>query len=789
MVFPLQWPQEALISVSMRFLNQLPVVPNGIKSSVSQFMAHVHGSVNEISKSYLLNDRRHNYTTPKSYLELINLYVKILTAKHEELEAKMSRLENGLEKLRVTAAQVNDLKAQLAGQEIELTKKNDEADKLIQIVGIETEKVSVEKIYADEEKLKVNRINIEVAGKQKDCEADLMKAEPALVAAQHALNTLTKANLTELKSFGSPPPAVINVTAAVMVLLSPMGKIPKDRSWLKAKIMMSKVDAFLDNLVTYDKEHIHPNIITALEPYLRDREFNPEFIQSKSAAAAGLCSWVINIVTFFEVYCDVEPKRKALEEANAELIFAKEKLELVKLKVLDLEAALQKLTDDYQRAIDEKVRCQSEADSTAKTIQLANRLVGGLASEKIRWSDSVMRFREQAKMLPGDVLLVASFISYLGCFTKQYRVELFERKWLPYLKKLPKPIPLSLGYIGANVLSLLTDDALIAQWNNEGLPSDNMSTENATILTNSVKWPLIIDPQLQGIKWIKNRYLESLVVIRLGERNYLDIIEECVAQGKKLLIENLDEDIEPVLDPLLGRTLIKKGKAIKIGDKEIEYSPLFKLFLHTKLANPHYKPELQAQTTLINFTVTRQGLEDQLLAEVVKADRPDLEEQKADLTRQQNEYKILLKTLEDDLLMRLSSAGDNILSDSALVENLEHTKKTAADIEIKVTEAKKTSFEIDKAREFYRPAAARASVLYFILNDLYKISPIYQFSLKAFSVVFQVAIERATEAEDVKSRVINLTDCITYSVFMYTTRGLFECDKLIFTAQMAFQVF
>jgi dynein heavy chain len=93
----------------------------------------------------------------------------------------------------------------------------------------------------------------------------------------------------------------------------------------------------------------------------------------------------------------------------------------------------------------------------------------------------------------------------LGCFTKQYRLELFERKWLPYLKKLPKPIPLSLGYIGANVLSLLTDDALIAQWNNEGLPSDNMSTENATILTNSIKWPLMIDPQLQGIKWIKNR--------------------------------------------------------------------------------------------------------------------------------------------------------------------------------------------------------------------------------------------------------------------------------------------
>merc|ERR1719350_2647059 len=257
---------------------------------------------------------------------------------------------------------------------------------------------------------------------------------------------------------------------------------------------------------------------------------------------------------------------------------------------------------------------------------------------------------------------------------------------------------------------------------------------------------------------------------------YLDTVEKCITEGSVLLIENMPEDVEPVLDPLLGRQLIKKGKAIKMGDKEVEYHPKFQLFLHTKIANPHYKPELQAQTTLINFTVTRTGLEDQLLAEVVKADRPDLEEQKAALTRQQNEYKILLKSLEDDLLSRLSNAGDDILSDSALVINLENTKLTAGEIEIKVAEAKKTSFEIDRAREFYRPAAARASVLYFILNDLYKINPIYQFSLKAFTVVFHVAIERAEVAEDVKTRVVNLTDCITYSVFMYTTRGLFECD-------------
>lgn len=102
----------------------------------------------------------------------------------------------------------------------------------------------------------------------------------------------------------------------------------------------------------------------------------------------------------------------------------------------------------------------------------------------------------------------------------------------------------------------------------------------------------------------------------------------------------------------------------------------------------------------------------------------------AELTRQQNDFKIALKKLEDSLLLRLSSAQGNFLGDPELVQNLETTKKTALEISEKVSEAKKTESEINAARELYRPAAARASLLYFILNDLCKINPIYQFSLK-----------------------------------------------------------
>ena len=154
----------------------------------------------------------------------------------------MERLEGGLEKLKSTAAQVDDLKEKLKAQEVELKQKNEDADALIEKVGVEQEKVGAEKEIADEEEKKVAKINTDVTKKQKDCETDLAKAEPALKAAEAALNTLNKANLTELKSFGKPPPAVVNVTAAVMVLCAPSNKIPKDRGWNNSKIMMGKVN-------------------------------------------------------------------------------------------------------------------------------------------------------------------------------------------------------------------------------------------------------------------------------------------------------------------------------------------------------------------------------------------------------------------------------------------------------------------------------------------------------------------------------------------------------------------
>uniref|UniRef100_A0A674H6Q3 Dynein axonemal heavy chain 17 n=1 Tax=Taeniopygia guttata TaxID=59729 RepID=A0A674H6Q3_TAEGU len=774
-----EWPEDALVSVSSRFLEETPDIEPEVKASISQFMSFVHTSSKEMSKTYLAVERRYNYTTPKTFLEQIKLYQNLLADKRSTLSASIDRLEKGLMKLRSTASQVDDLKAMLAVQEIELKQKNEDTDKLIHVVGVETEKVSKEKAIADEEELKVEM----VAEKQRACASDLAEAEVVLSAAREALDTLNKYNLTELKSFGAPPPEVVNVMAAVLILTAENGKIPKDKSWTAGKVKIGKADTFLASLKNYDGENIPEACLKAFEPYRNDPAFNPEFIKSKSTAAAGLCSWCLNMVRFYEVHCTVKPKRQAVADADAELAEAQARLSRIKSKIVALNENLATLTAQFEKATAEKIKCQQEADETNKVITLANRLVGGLASENIRWAESVEQLREQEKTLCGDVLLVSAFVSYIGYFTKKYRAELLEKHWLPFLQGQSMPIPITPDL---DPLSLLTDSADMAAWNNQGLPSDRTSTENAAILCSTQRWPLLVDAQLQGGKWIKNKYGEDLQIVRLGQKRYLDIIAQAVSEGQTLLIEDIGETIEAVLDPLLGRTF--KGRYIRIGDKEVEYNQQFRLILHTRCFNPHYKPEVQAQCTLINFLVTREGLEDQLLAAVVARERPDLEALKASLTKSQNEFKIKLKELEDSLLARLSAAGGDFLRDTALVENLEITKRTAKEIEEKVKEAKVTEVQINVARENYRPAAERASLLYFILSDLCKINPIYQFSLKAFNGVFEKAIQRAVPSDDTRQRVINLTDQITYSVYVYTAQGLFERDKLIFLAQVAFQV-
>ena len=260
---------------------------------------------------------------------------------------------------------------------------------------------------------------------------------------------------------------------------------------------------------------------------------------------------------------------------------------------------------------------------------------------------------------------------------------------------------------------------------------------------NSIRYPLLVDPQLQAIFWLKKREGAMLQIGRLGQGDLIKRLLRSIENGDAFLIENMGESIDPSLMPIISRTSIKRGtrKYIQIGDTEVEISPNFRLYLHTKLSNPHYPPEIQAETTLVNFSVTQQGLEEQLLALVVRFERPDLAAQRSALIMQQNLFTIRVKQLEDNILMRLADAKGDITEDRALIEELELSKAISDAIAIKLVESKVTSKKIISTSEEYRPVARRGALLFFVMNNLHKIHTYYMFSLSSFVEFFLRGIQ------------------------------------------------
>jgi len=476
-----------------------------------------------------------------------------------------------------------------------------------------------------------------------------------------------------------------------------------------------------------------------------------------------------------------------LAEALEQLAAANTKLQEVTDQVAQLEAQLAELEAEFDRVMKEKEDTVAEAERMAKKMEMAQRLIAALASENVRWTESVAMLKAQSSLLPGDCLVAASFVSYVGAFNNQFRETLMNSKFMPYIKDAG--IDLS---DNADPVSLLADDAMIALWNSESLPSDRVSTENGCIITTCARWPLMIDPQLQGIVWVKDREAKNnLLVMRLGQKGMMDKVERAVEGGQPVLIENMQESMEAAMLPVMARQYIRKARKIlvKLGDKEVEVHKDFKLVLHTKLGNPHYPPEIQAETTLVNFTVTESGLEDQLLARVVRKERPDLEEQKAALIKQQNEFKIKLNEIEESLLHQLATAEGDLTENIELIENLEESKRVSTDIAEKAKIASQTEIEINIAREEYRSVASRSAMLFFMLNNLFRIHKLYLFSLAAFVVVFERAIDKCeTDESSLKERLHGLIENITFVVWHFARRGMFEAHKLIVVTQLTFLI-
>jgi len=825
------WPEEALLSVAGKFLEDIEMQSDEVRDAIVKFMPFSFKTVNEASSLIFEMERRYVYTTPKSFLELIKLFKVMHDKKKNELEEAKEKYETGVIKLKQTGEVVSKLEEELKESSVVVEEKKREADAQAEVVGKEKTKVEAENEKANKEAEECARIKAIVEKESEKVNKELEQALPLVEKAKEALKGLDVKDFQELKVLKTPPKDVENVFFCVLNLLAGVEpSVPVDKNfklkvenvWKAAVNVQANPKQFLQTLNDFkekiDQDLVRDQNFKAIRSIINQPTFTPENLTKKSKAAGGVCSWLLNITKYYDVTVEVEPLKQAVRDATQQLQEANEKKEAVDALVAKLQAELSVLEADFQKAMDEKNAAEAEAARCERRLDLANRLVKALGSESERWSNSIIDIGEKLQVIVGDVLLASAFVSYVGPFNKKFRDMITNDKFLNFFKQYK--IPMSND---PNPLTILTDEATIASWNNQKLPADRVSTENGAILTNSERYGLIIDPQLQGITWLREKEKNNdLQVTRLNNPKMIRTLEAAIESGQSVLIENMENQIDAVIAPVYGRAFIKRGKSkyIKMGDKELTLNPNFKLFMHTKLSNPHYPPEIQAECTLINFTVTEMGLEDQLLSLVVKKERPDLAQQKEELIQQQNEFKIKLKQLEDGLLYQLANAEGDILENIELIENLEYSKKLSEEIKAKVEVAIQTEIMINDASEAYRPAASRGALIFFLLNELYKIHSFYKFSLDSFVIVVNRAIDvvaeqmnpkkpepaqpvegeeggeegEQEEEEEVitprtlKKRVVALTESITYESFNYTRRGLFERHKLLVATMLCMRI-
>ena len=258
------WSPDALIAVANRFVGDIPGLEPDLKVSLAEHMSVVHAAVTDASVEYFESERRRNYTTPKSFLELIALYKSMLADKLGAVSSLKERLESGLEKLKSTAEMVAQLQEDLVGEQEVVEEKKKATDKLLAHVGQETAFAESEKDKAAVDEEAADAIATEVGEIQAQASKELEAAEPIIMAAEKALNSLDKGGLTEMKGFGSPAVDVVSVGSATVILTSTNHKVPRDVSWAAVKKMMANVGQFLDGLLNFDKDNVDECLVAAV---------------------------------------------------------------------------------------------------------------------------------------------------------------------------------------------------------------------------------------------------------------------------------------------------------------------------------------------------------------------------------------------------------------------------------------------------------------------------------------------------------------------------------------------
>ncbi len=736
--------------------------------------------------------------SPRDFLSFLSAWYCIYGEQKEKVLQELGHLEAGLNKLDSATEVVNDLRTNAAQQAIDLKQAQAAADRAMDEISKALGDATERRVEVNEVKKTVAENEASTQERKNEIEGELAEVQPILDSAKEAVGQIKSDNLNEIRSLQAPPEAIADVLAAVLMMLG-----VQDLSWLSMKKFLGN-RGVKDEILNFDAKRISNDLRKQVSKLIQKKKasFDAANIQRVSVAAAPLAAWVKANIRYSLVVEKIEPLQEELQEQMYKLEVSQKRLQSCEEELQEIDDRVAGLKEEFASRTAEAERLKRNLSIAGETLDKAEGLIGQLGGEQDRWRSQVTQLRADLAELPMRMLLCAGFCTYLAKEPEDVRSEMIARwsklsgdgsssgdKDTSYDSKDVEAITAAASSVFSFKRTLTTESKLL-QWKSLGLPADDLSQENGLVIQTAMKRvPFIIDPANAATDWLKSVLSEDknrpLEVITHHSNRFTNQVELAVRFGKTLVILEVD-GVEPMIYPLCRRDLRHQGPryVVSVGDKTVDYNENFQLFLITRNPLPELPPDAAGLVTQVNFSVTRSGLEGQLLGRAIQHEQPELERAKGEMLRKEEDFKVQLASLERDLLEALATAEGNLLENTALIESLTLTKEKSAEIGDALVQSAQASVKLDEQREVYRPFAHAGASIFFLVKQLQSVNHMYQFSLASFLGLFKQSLEVNMEARDIEERLERLRADLEVRVLYFIGRALFKLDRPMFALHL-----
>ena len=779
-----EWPKEALLQVSQFLFSNYKQVEKDQIPILCDHIIDVHLSLRQFSAEAYKSQKRNIYTTPKNFLDYIKNFQNLYQKHFNDTQNLISHLESGLQVLADSSKNIEHLKQTVGEEEAKASELLVTLNEVLENLKVASEQTENSRQIAEKNEKELTEKNEIIARDQAEIDENLKNIKILIEKIKKDVSNIEQGQV-DMVSKSQRFEGDNGMILKALVFSVKDTKI----SWealpdSEISLRLSRTKILFNDLTELDKtfNNILEKVGNINQTDIAYNKVKDIVVDKRNLVIRQLQEYVINFNQFARKSKNKVDLQKALDKKIAEKNEAERSLAKIKAELKELTEKMEQLTKDKNENEEKYNVANERLKVLSHRLETAKSLFSGLKSEEERWTEDKVNLGNSKDKLIGDCLLGSAFLSYCGPFSYDFRQRMIYETWKTDI--MEKKINVSENF---TVQNLLTTDQQISQWNIDGLPDDELSIQNGILTENASRWPLAIDPENQAIIWLKKKSGDGLKVLTFNNENYMKIVTLRVHNGGTVLIENVGDTIDPNINPVLEKNYITKNQVdyIILDNTEISVSSDFKLFLITKLSNPHYTPEIMAKTTVINFSITMDGLEEQLLNEVVRFEYPSIEETRKTLVETMNKNKIELKGYEDALLNALNeSVGTDILENGKLIDTLKTTKEKAQELKASLLASETTKKDLYQQRANYIPVAKRGAILYFAISGLRLISSMYEYSLASYVGVYRNAIKEAPPNMILTNRLDSIKKKLTVLLYEYICLSIFGRHKLMFSFHM-----